>query len=659
MSAASRAFGLAIRAIVLFLAGAADAEGVKWRGIFINDEDRGLRPWACRHFGKSEGIGTGALREVFSLMKDDGLNLLWPAMHKGGYEFSERAENFALAKEYGIAIGSSHCEPMLRNNCYLPKEDRGKWSWKRHRAFLEEYWREGVRRGMAAGGEILWTIGMRGIHDIPMSDGRTVEEKIAVMEDVFKFQTSILPEGAPKLFIPYKEVLPLFNAGLSVPEDAVIMWTNDNYGYVRRLGGPQCGGYGGGIYWHLSYHGWPHPCEHVNPQPPAFMWYELVAKCWNNGAKDVWMLNTGDVFEAELLLNFYGKLANDPDAYGSDAQEKLLGEWAAEFLDGKDAALAARIAAHLGEYFTLAFNRRAELMCTKWANSLPAGKKAELLARYHALLAEDDAIESELPKEKRDCYFRLAGYQLRFLAYAGIVFLEGQSRDWAVKTIGAIDKRWNGLDGGKWAGFFENTLGRADAKHTKVPMGTMMWPWFDPPEDALHRKVKWKDYPATAYRADVPEPRWQEPVANVPANGGAWTVVKGLGTSGKALALLPVKPGVGEGAKIEYSLPAKHHPLTTALVVQFLPDFALWPGLGLGVDIRFDDGEPIYVEVPKHDSNIGEMDPVRNRAVMDNFIRVEMPLPQGTKKVAIIAHDPGVVIDRVGIKEDPHENKTR
>ena len=57
----------------------------------------------------------------------------------------------------------------------------------------------------------------------------------------------MLPEGAPKLFIPYKEVLPIFNAGLKVPKGTIIMWTNDNFGYVRRLGGPQREGYGGGI----------------------------------------------------------------------------------------------------------------------------------------------------------------------------------------------------------------------------------------------------------------------------------------------------------------------------------------------------------------------------------------------------------------------------
>ena len=85
------------------------------------------------------------------------------------------------------------------------------------------------------------------------------------------------------------------------------------------------------------------------------------------------------------------------------------------------------------------------------------------------------------------------------------------------------------------------------------------------------------------------------------------------------------------------------------LVIQFLPDFALWPGLKLGVEVSFDDGAAKYVAVPKSDANIGEHDPVRNRAVQDNFIRVEVPVPKGAKSVKIVAADPGVVIDRVGV----------
>jgi hypothetical protein len=61
-------------------------------------------------------------------------------------------------------------------------------------------------------------------------------------------------------------------------------------------------------------------------------------------------------------------------------------------------------------------------------------------------------------------------------------------------------------------------------------------------------------------------------------------------------------------------------------------------------------GAAKYVSVPKSDANIGEHDPVRNRAVQDNFIRVEVPIPAGAKSVKVVATDPGVVIDRIGLR---------
>jgi hypothetical protein len=82
-----------------------------------------------------------------------------------------------------------------------------------------------------------------------------------------------------------------------------------------------------------------------------------------------------------------------------------------------------------------------------------------------------------------------------------------------------------------------------------------------------------------------------------------------------------------------------------------LPDFALWPGLKLGVDVVFNGCEPKFVEVPCSNSNLGEHDRIRNQAVQDNFIRVEIPVPAGATSFKIVAKDPGVVIDRIGIRK--------
>ena len=166
----------------------------------------------------------------------------------------------------------------------------------------------------------------------------------------------------------------------------------------------------------------------------------------------------------------------------------------------------------------------------------------------------------------------------------------------------------------------------------------MQWAWNEPPKKAL---------PATAYRPDVPEPTWLEPTGEVPNGGGRWTRIHGLGTSGRAFALLPVKPGVGKGAYLDFKLPPG---CAGRAVIQFLPDFALWPGLGLGVEVCFNDCPPRYVSVPRSNCQLGETDGVRCAAVQDNFIRVEVEIPTGASRLVVRAADPGVVIDRVGVR---------
>ena len=58
-----------------------------------------------------------------------------------------------------------------------------------------------------------------------------------------------------QLFIPYKEVLPLYDGGLELPDDVTVVWANDNFGYVRRYPtGAELDRPGGhGLYYHSSY----------------------------------------------------------------------------------------------------------------------------------------------------------------------------------------------------------------------------------------------------------------------------------------------------------------------------------------------------------------------------------------------------------------------
>ena len=617
---------------------------VKWRGIFINDEDIGIRKWAEKNYEKSCGASLGAktYARVFEMMLRARLNCIWPAMHPGGYEFVARPENMERAKEYGVVVGTSHCEPMLRNNIYLSKDDKKKWNYLLFPDFIDSYWRWSVENYGA--NECIWTIGMRGIHDGGMP-GRSKKEKIATMERIFARQQEMLKDAAHPnmLFVPYKEVLELFNSGLKVPEGATIMWPNDNFGYIRRLGGEQTAKHPGGVYWHVSYCGRPHNYMHVCTTPPGFMWWELGAKCAENNTKDIWMVNVGDVKPADLLIFALGRIAWNPQAYGPDAQSKILKEWAAQF--GLDDAAKDKIAAHLAEYFRLGFIRKPEHMSKFWVDALTDEEKASFLAAYKALLAKDDEMENLLG----DTWFDAIGFQIRFLAHSGIIFLEGLDKAAAKETLGALRKRYEALHGGKWKHFWH------DVENEEAPRGNtwytqMQWSWNEHGKRDRHGFPDRKHFKNVTLIDSDRAARWIDAAAfrsSKAANGGAWTRIDGLGRTGKALALYPVKPGVGEGAEATFEIEGPGE-----LVIEALPDFALWPGLSLRFGVKINGGETIVAEVPHSDANIDENDGVRHAAVQDGFIRIAIPagLQSGKNTVTLVAIDPGVVIDRIGVK---------
>jgi len=124
---------------------------VKYRGIFINDEMWGLRPWAHHTLAPEEGKGIGPTthRKIFELMLRLKANILWPAMHLHTIPFNSYPENKVVADEYGIVMGSSHIEPMLRNN--MPEAEWDEeypnepWDYVKNKAHIYDYWEKRVK----------------------------------------------------------------------------------------------------------------------------------------------------------------------------------------------------------------------------------------------------------------------------------------------------------------------------------------------------------------------------------------------------------------------------------------------------------------------------------------------------------------------------------
>lgn len=290
---------------------------VELRGIFINDEDWSLRPWSHLNFEPSDKteIGAKTYRKIFELLLRLRANTLWPAMHEGTTAFFLVDGAKEQADSCGIVIGTSHCEPMLRNNVgEWNTAERGRFNYKTNREEVIRYWTERLQEVKDSKGGNIFTIGMRGIHDSSMEGYKTTEEKFDGLQQVINDQQTLIKEniGDPsrqnQIFVPYKEVLELYEMGLDVPDYVTLMWCDDNHGYLTRLsdGKEQKRSGGGGVYYHLSYWGQPHDYLWLTTTQPGLIWHQM-RQAYDKNVRKLWIANVHDPkvagYDLELFLD--------------------------------------------------------------------------------------------------------------------------------------------------------------------------------------------------------------------------------------------------------------------------------------------------------------------------------------------------------------------
>lgn len=402
------------------------APSVAWRGIFINDEDWGLQPWAAKTYDPVKDIGPATYARVFELMWRLKANLIWPAMHDSTRAFYTVPGNAQLADDYAILVGSSHAEPMMRNNVGEWKKSDGPFNFFTNRERLLGYWQE--RIDQVKGFENVYTLGLRGVHDSAMEGATNPEHARDTVQQVVKLQRDMLVRSLgkpaaniPTVFTMYKEVLDYYNAGLAVPGDVSLVWPDDNYGYLHQLGTAKerARPGGNGIYYHISYWGRPHDYLWLGTTHPALI-RDQLERAWTLGACRMWVVNVGDIKPNEYLTQYFLDAAFDASVLRQDPA-RHLSAWAAGSFGAEH---GAEIAAIMQEYYRLAWERRPEFM--GWSQTEPTrplrstdyvrtgGEEAEgRLARYGALVARAEALEKRLPVELHDAYFQLVLYPVR------------------------------------------------------------------------------------------------------------------------------------------------------------------------------------------------------------------------------------------------------
>lgn len=459
---------------------------VKFRGIFLNDEDWGLRPWAAKTFEPELGnIGPKTYAKIFELLLRLKANSIWPAMHEGTTAFFKIPQNIKVAEAYQIVIGSSHAEPMLRNNVDEWKEkEMGHFNYVSNKENVYKYWEDRVKE--AKNVDAIYTIGMRGVHDSKMEGVKTNKEGAELLKQIIKdqrklFETHLNPDATkvPQAFTVYKEVLDLYEEGLQVPEDVTLVWTDDNYGYIRRLSNPeeQKRKGGGGVYYHASYWGRPHDYLWLDSVHPALIREEMM-KAYQANCKEIWILNVGDLKSIEYSTQLFLDMAYNAPFFEdpSNTQKHTTNFFTSIF--GKE--YGQLIADSKWKYFDLAFERKPEFM--GWSQTEPNTKTKQTaynpfffgdenqtrVAKYQSLENEVVSIKDKLPKEFQDAYFQLVYYPAKAASLINKKFLFADkatiyakqqrlsAKDFASKAANAFDeiktitKEYNQIANGKW-----------------------------------------------------------------------------------------------------------------------------------------------------------------------------------------------------------------
>jgi hypothetical protein len=629
---------------------------VKYRGIFLNDEDWGLRPWAAKTLEPETGnIGPKTYAKIFELLLRLHANYLWPAMHPGTRAFNFYPTNKFLADEYGIVMGSSHCEQMLRDNVDEWDTNRfGEYNFVTNPDGVLKYWEQRVLENGKF--DNTWTLGMRGIHDGAMPGGGTEREKAARLETIIAGQREMLSRlvntnlaAVPQIFCPYKEVLPLYRLMSNLPDDITLVWPDDNFGYVREFSNARerARSGGAGVYYHVSYWGSPHDYLWLCSTAPGLIAEEMT-KAYDYGADRVWVLNVGDLKPAELDIEYFLKLAWNPHSWnGTNTYGPLEKQFARDF----GAANAPELTSIMAEYYRLNFQRKPEHMGFPPASLFTSDEAAQRLAAWQKLSTRADAIETHLPPETRDAFFELVGYPVRCDALANEKFLAPENAQMAQAEIQRLTDIYNNqIAGGKWHWMMsDNPHGLlAPAREPVVHSTTNS---VETPQSAMPESKPGADFAEENHRVVIEAARAS---AFVPGRDARWQKITGLGYDGEAVSVFPATVEVrAEPENILAESPGLQYKINFQsagdwqVSVRALPTFSVETGKPQRYAIAFDDAPPQIVSLPlsqDEHNRVWQEDVLRNAALTSSVHTLTRP---GLHTLKIWMVDPGIVLDTI------------
>jgi hypothetical protein len=496
---------------------------VRYRGIFLNDEAPALTNWVAWKFGMVKpsvnppvpagvaNYGHEFYSRIFELILRLKGNYLWPAMWNNAFNEDDTL-NPVLADEYGIVMGTSHQEPMLRAQKEWDRRYRntlGYWNYSKHSEILNDFWREGIRRNKNF--ESIITMGLRGANDTEMAPGGP-EANIKMLEGIINTQRGILAEEMnpdvtkiPQLWCLYKEVQDYYNAGLRVPDDITMLWAEDNWGNIRRLPtkDERNRSGGAGIYYHFDYHGGPRSYQWLNTNTVSKIWDQMsLAKEY--GADRIWIVNVGHFRGYELPLEYFMSLAWDTEKHNGENITSFTKKWAAEQFGPE---YAGEIADILSSYTRFNSRRKPELLSPSTYSLVNYHEAENVVNDYNKLVERAVAIDNKLSTELHDAFYQLVLFPVRASALVNeLYYFAGRNALYAKQGRSATNDMADTTEilfrqdttlmgyynrtfaGGKWNHFMDQThLGYLN--------------WADPPFNSL-RAISLKRI-VVSYKAEM------------------------------------------------------------------------------------------------------------------------------------------------------------
>ncbi len=651
---------------------------VEYRGVFINDEDWSSRVWDKQKLDTRSSGGTMGPRyyhHLFELLLRLRANAVWPAMHSGTSAFFTVKGNREVADSFDIAVGSSHCEPILRNNvAEWDARKRGPYNYITNRRQVEEYWRERAKE--TVGMDALYTLGMRGLHDGPMEGTKTDQEKLQGLQNVIDFQRKMLSQEVnkdmrkvPQVFIPYKEVLEIYDKGLRVPDDVCLMWCDDNYGYMTRLSdaAEQRRSGGAGVYYHLSYWGQPHDYLWLTTTQPGLVYREM-RRAYDHNARKIWMVNVHDPKVAAYDLSLIMDMAWDINSVGPNSLQKHLQGWLSQQF-GEQAG--RQLVKPMTEYYHLCGIRRPEFM--GWNQVEVDGKRYKngwmpvqdtefsadefgnelerYLSDFDRVKSQIDQVEKTLRPELSDAFFAAVKYPVYVASAMATKQLQAQEarhigkpssfhhdsealesavRSWNAYTeIQTLTDYYNKkMAGGKWNGLMD-----------MAPRGLLVFQEPSLPDKLTKSEIaKYSDADPVDSKLDTDHSVVRNACEYTSATEGAQSIEM-LGHSMKAVALRA-------GASLTYKFYAEdgNAVLRTALIPTQPSDKG-----DLRYAVSIDGQAPmVYSLKETFRSDRWKQNVLRGQAIRSDNIR----LSAGTHTLVITAIDDNIIVDQWMIDYD-------